>query len=218
MWPPPSPRGRGAGAALTYVTDGEEVLRQVKAGGVDVVLLDMKMPPGDWGGLWVLSQLREHGLTVPVIVLSGEGGQRQTIDAMRLGARDWVDKGAAGRELLERCGGLLGDVRQGALEVAARQLPSPVAHDFGRYATASGYGRSVTEGLRALEGTVKFAALLALAARPEDARGIPGVQAAQFARPSLGTWLSVARRLVDEGDRDSPAATWLAALLPEAGP
>lgn len=206
---------RGTGAVLAYATDGEEALRLVRRGGFDLLILDMKMSPGDWGGLWVLSRLRELGITLPVIVLSGEGGQRQTIEAMRLGARDWVDKRAAGGELLGRCDELLADVRHDAVELAARTLPGPVAHSFERYAAAPEGDRAIVEGLRALEDVVKFAALVGLAARPQDARGIPGVQATQLARPSLGTWMTVARALVQEGHPEAPAATWLAALLPE---
>jgi len=206
---------REAGAVLSYATDGEAALRLVQAGGFDVVLLDMKMPPGDWGGLWVLTQLRERGLSVPVIVMSGEGGQKQTIEALRLGARDWVDKGAANSELVTRSTELLDAARVGALTSAARTLPSLVAHDLERYAKASGHDRLEKEGIRALEGIVKFGAAMALASRPKGEGAIPGVQLHHLARPSLGTWMSVAQGQAAKGGDASPAAVWMLALIPE---
>jgi DNA-binding response OmpR family regulator len=207
---------RQAGATLTFTTSGEEALARIEAGGLDLLLLDMKMPPGDWGGLWVLTQMRERRLRLPVMVLSGEGGQRQTIEAMRLGARDWVDKGAAADELVERCNDLLTEARNTAAAAAAQTLPAPVAHAFDRYAAAATHDRAVADGLRAIEEVLRFAALTALADRRHTERGVPGVQATQFARPSLGVWLTVARALTAEGDPDRPAATWLAALVPDA--
>lgn len=206
---------RDAGASVSYVTDGEEALRRVTAGGLDLLLLDMKMPPGDWGGLWLLTQFRHLGLTLPVVVLSGEGGQRQTIEAMRMGARDWVDKGAAGAELLDRCSGLLAEIRRESVAVAARTLPSPVAHDLSRYASTTGVERSTKHGLHALESVIRFSALLALADRDPRVRGIPGVNAAQFTRPSLGTWLTAARALASELGPDTPASAWLVSVLPD---
>ncbi|HWC22741.1 MAG TPA: response regulator [Flexivirga sp.] len=206
---------RATGATLTYTTDGASALQQVRSGGIDLLILDMKMPPNDWGGLWVLAQMRDLGLTVPVIVLSGEGGQRQTIEAMRLGAGDWVDKGHAAAELVDRCAELFAAVDEEVLETAARKLPSPIAHQFGRYTAAPKRDTSAQDGLRALEDTIKFAAFLALADRSPEARGIRGIQATHFARPSMGTWANVARSLGDEVRSDSLAATWLAALVPE---
>ena len=69
----------------------------------DLILVDMKMPPEEWGGLWLLRELRKGGWTIPVVALSGEGSKRQVIEAQRLGANSWVDKDQAGEELLDQC-------------------------------------------------------------------------------------------------------------------
>ncbi|GAB3799721.1 hypothetical protein GCM10027605_13880 [Micromonospora zhanjiangensis] len=37
------------GASVVHVTDGAQALKEVRRGGYDLALLDMKMPPGDWG-------------------------------------------------------------------------------------------------------------------------------------------------------------------------
>ncbi|HEV3396588.1 MAG TPA: sigma-54 dependent transcriptional regulator [Xanthobacteraceae bacterium] len=57
---------------------------------VDAVVLDLVMP--DLDGLGVLAEVREAGLTVPVIVQTAHGGIDNVISAMRAGAVDFVVK------------------------------------------------------------------------------------------------------------------------------
>lgn len=68
------------------------------AGGVDAVLLDLHLP--DSFGLDSLRSFREHHPRKPVIVLAGQRGQDIGLDAMRLGAHDFVDKNQLSEELL----------------------------------------------------------------------------------------------------------------------
>lgn len=93
---------RPLNAEISFYADGEAALAAMSTQWFDVVIVDLQMPPGEWGGLWLLEQLksRRHG---PVaIVLSGEGTQQETIEAMRLGAVDYVRKVAATAELADR--------------------------------------------------------------------------------------------------------------------
>jgi len=84
---------------IEYVADGEEALSRLDAGQVyDCLIVDLSMPPGNWGGLWLLEQLSSRNHT-PALVLSGEGSQRETIAAMRMGAVDYVLKEDASEEL-----------------------------------------------------------------------------------------------------------------------
>jgi DNA-binding NtrC family response regulator len=57
---------------------------------VDAVVLDLVMP--DLDGLGVLTEMRDAGLTVPVIVQTAHGGIDNVISAMRAGAVDFVVK------------------------------------------------------------------------------------------------------------------------------
>lgn len=98
-----------AGAALlrpfsfSFSGSAEEGLEAVRTGSFDLVLADLSMPPGRWGGLWFLEQLKASGNShPPVIVVSGEGGQLETIKALRLGACDYVIKEHAAEELASR--------------------------------------------------------------------------------------------------------------------
>jgi CheY-like chemotaxis protein len=87
---------------VVYVADGESALSRLRNEAFDAVILDLLMPPGEWGGLWLLEQLRNLDIRVPVVVVSGEGSQTETIRAMRLGARDYVMKDRVETELLDR--------------------------------------------------------------------------------------------------------------------
>src|SRR5712691_1385155 len=57
---------------------------------IDCVVLDLVMP--DLDGLGVLAELREAGLTIPVIVQTAHGGIDNVISAMRAGAVDFAVK------------------------------------------------------------------------------------------------------------------------------
>lgn len=74
------------------VSDGEEALEAVKRLEPDVLLLDLEMPR--MNGLEVLKKLRILAPTLPVIMCSAhtERGARSTLDALTLGAKDYVMK------------------------------------------------------------------------------------------------------------------------------
>lgn len=86
-----------------FAADGEDALRMIQSTSYDLVLLDLSMPPGDWGGLWMLEQLKKTaGSKPPVIVVSGEGAQAETIQALRLGAANYVTKEKVHTELQQQ--------------------------------------------------------------------------------------------------------------------
>ncbi|AKH99108.1 response regulator with CheY-like receiver, AAA-type ATPase, and DNA-binding domains [Hoeflea sp. IMCC20628] len=72
--------------------DGRTALARLTdpAKTVDVVVLDLMMP--DMGGLEVLEHMRTAGISVPVIVQTGQGGIETVVKAMRAGAFDFVVK------------------------------------------------------------------------------------------------------------------------------
>lgn len=90
------------GARVTHATDGTAALDCLRTGPFDVLITDLKMPPGEWGGLWLLEQMQLAKIRVPTLVLSGEGTQIETIKAIRSGADDYVTKDLADSELVQR--------------------------------------------------------------------------------------------------------------------
>jgi DNA-binding response OmpR family regulator len=80
------------GHHATVATSGEEMkkLLQQEAGRFHVVLLDYDMPETD--GLEVLRWMRQHQISTPVVMLTGAGTEDVAVEAMKLGAYDYVRK------------------------------------------------------------------------------------------------------------------------------
>ncbi len=101
------------------VGDGAAALARLALGGVDAVLLDLRMPGMD--GLAVLRALRalrEGGAMPPVAVLTAVPTAANTIEAMRLGAVDHVAKPIGRAALAELLGRMLGERAAPAAAVA----------------------------------------------------------------------------------------------------
>ena len=85
------------GHTAEQAPDGALGLARLARGGIDAVLLDLRMPGMD--GLSVLRELRARGDAPPVAVLTAVPTAANTIEAMRLGAMDHIAK-PIGREAL----------------------------------------------------------------------------------------------------------------------
>jgi len=70
--------------------DGEEGLALVLSYQPHVLLLDIRMPKRN--GLEVLSEIRERGIDVVTIMISGEGDIPEAVQAIKLGAYDYLRK------------------------------------------------------------------------------------------------------------------------------
>jgi DNA-binding response OmpR family regulator len=97
-----APLLEGAGHSIAYEPGAESAIVRLAEDTFDLVLADLAMPPGRWGGLWFLQEIRRLDIKVPVMVVSGEGSQLETIEALRLGAADYVMKERLDTELLEQ--------------------------------------------------------------------------------------------------------------------
>jgi DNA-binding response OmpR family regulator len=78
------------GIAVRTAVSGEEALRLIEAEQPQAVVLDVRMP--DIGGLVVLQQIKTRFPQVQVLLLSAHGSTRDGIEAMRLGAVDYLIK------------------------------------------------------------------------------------------------------------------------------
>ena len=70
--------------------DGHEALRKVEDNGYDVVILDIMMP--NLGGLEVLRQVKEAHPDMDVIMITGLSQIETAVQAMKLGAFDYISK------------------------------------------------------------------------------------------------------------------------------
>ena len=77
---------------------GREVIEQMRADPVDVLLLDLSLP--DMSGLDVLRQIRSHHEKVAVLVVSGYPESQFGLNVLRAGANGFVSKGVEEAELV----------------------------------------------------------------------------------------------------------------------
>ena len=78
--------------------DGDVALKSLARGGFDAVLLDLDMPRLD--GIATLKALRAAGDRTPVIIVSGRGSIQRAVEAVKLGAHDFVEKPVDDERLL----------------------------------------------------------------------------------------------------------------------
>lgn len=79
-----------SGFEVESFASGVEFLKVVKGAALGCILLDVRMPGMD--GLEVQRELREMGVTMPVIVLTGHGDVNVAVAAMKAGALDFIEK------------------------------------------------------------------------------------------------------------------------------
>ncbi len=82
--------GTRQGYQVSAAADGEEAIESLAVSRPDIVTLDAVLPGMD--GLETLRQLKKLIPDVPVIMLSGHGQARTIVEAMRLGASDFLRK------------------------------------------------------------------------------------------------------------------------------
>lgn len=179
----------------------------------DVLIVDMQMPPGQWGGLDLIRWVREDGIGVPIVVISGEGGQRETIEALRLGANDWIQKEKAFDEAHSRVSSLVAERDANALANRPIRLPGLVDKHLAHFQEARLDPAKEIEGqlalMAALESTWRFASLVGMADARSGGLRISGVRPDQLVRPSMGTYADLVRRL----QRSVPPSATSRALL-----
>lgn len=78
------------GCVVETAANGEDGLSMLEAEPYDVILIDYDMSPG--GGMQVLRQLSERAGAPPVIMVTGKGNERVAVEALKLGATDYVVK------------------------------------------------------------------------------------------------------------------------------
>ena len=78
-----------SGFVVSTYASGTDLLKE-RALEPGCILLDVRMPAMD--GLEVQQALRERGISLPVIVMTGHGDVHVAVQAMKLGAVDFIEK------------------------------------------------------------------------------------------------------------------------------
>jgi len=145
------------GHEVISTSSGDEGLRLAFDARPDLIILDLMLP--GISGLEILSELRERGERVPVLILSARDTTDQKVQGLQTGADDYVTKPFELPELLARAEGMLARQR---IDRAHRSAVS-----FGQV-TVDPVARTVTKAERPVTLSAKEFDLLWLLASAPD--------------------------------------------------
>lgn len=80
----------GRGYEVHTAADGEEAVAKVRDNAYRVVLLDLKMPGMD--GIETLRRIKSEGCRGDIIMITGYGNVPTAVEAMKVGATDFIEK------------------------------------------------------------------------------------------------------------------------------
>src|SRR3989344_3922835 len=75
---------------IAEARDGKSALEMLKGEDFSLAVMDIRMPEKD--GLDVLKEVKEAGSQTPVIIMTAQGTMNNAIEAMKLGAFDYITK------------------------------------------------------------------------------------------------------------------------------
>src|SRR5438094_853023 len=98
----------GEGYDAQFVTSVDGVMERLRSEAFDLLLMDLNYSRDTTSGregLALISRVREHDPGLPIVVMTGWGSVDTAVEAMRLGAKSFVQKpwdDTALREIVER--------------------------------------------------------------------------------------------------------------------
>ena len=91
------------GYLVTAVNSGDSAIRELEEKVFDVVVLDLKMPGMD--GIATLQEIKKLGLLTETLILTGHGSIDTALEAIKLGAYDYLTKPCEIGELVAKIEG-----------------------------------------------------------------------------------------------------------------
>jgi len=88
---------RREGYEVMTAATGPSAMEKVRESAIDVVITDLKMPGMD--GIELLEQIKKIDPTLPVIIMTAYASQKSAIDALNLGAFQYMEKHAKNDEI-----------------------------------------------------------------------------------------------------------------------
>jgi len=88
---------RKEGYQVVTVNNGKDALEKVRGETFDVVITDIKMPGMD--GIQLLTGIKKHDATLPVVIMTAYASQQSAIDAVNMGAFQYLIKNAKNDEI-----------------------------------------------------------------------------------------------------------------------
>ncbi|HOV63481.1 MAG TPA: response regulator transcription factor [Spirochaetia bacterium] len=98
-------RLRGEGYIVESRTDGKSGEEEAMTGEYDLIILDVMLPERD--GFQVAKNLKDAGITTPILMLTARSSTLDTVLGLRIGADDYLTKPFDAQELSARMYALL---------------------------------------------------------------------------------------------------------------
>jgi len=118
---------------IVWAQRGEEALAHLQAETVDIILLDFNLP--GISGLATFEQIISQGINVPVVFVTGSNNVSTAVEALKLGAQDYLVKDPHGEYL--------------------KLLPTVVRKAYSRWQDSQARRRAETALLRSEENLAK---------------------------------------------------------------
>ncbi len=118
-----SDRLRNEGYEVETASDGDTGYARARDDGFDLVILDVMLPGKN--GFDVCRDLRQEGLTFPILMLTARGQVSDKVVGLKLGADDYLTKPFENLELLARVEALL------RRSVSSATTHAAATYDFG---------------------------------------------------------------------------------------
>lgn len=114
-----------SGFKVEWCKDGGQAVEKMGSTPFDAILLDIALPGLD--GMEILAEVRRRGIGTPVMMLTARGDVQSKVQALELGADDYLPKPFDVAELVARVKAL---VRRSQSD---REIPSENIVRFGKY-------------------------------------------------------------------------------------
>src|SRR5258706_7904507 len=85
---------------VTSVDRLSDAVAVLRSSAIDVILLDLNLPESR--GSETLNTVLEHAGSIAIVVLTGNGDEQAALDAVAMGAQDYLIKGTANGETIVR--------------------------------------------------------------------------------------------------------------------
>ena len=95
------------GFEVSSVSNIARAQKHIEGQGADLILSDLRLPDHD--GIDLLKWMNEKGIDIPLIIMTGYADIQSAVQAMKLGARDYVAKPVNPGELLKKISEALQD-------------------------------------------------------------------------------------------------------------
>jgi DNA-binding NtrC family response regulator len=117
------------GYLVTAVNSGHSAIQALEEKDFDVVVLDLKMPGMD--GITTLKEIQKLGLFTETLILTGHGSIDTALEAIKLGAYDYLTKPCEIHELVAKIEGAWekkdGEAKKDMQEKIQKVVESPLS-------------------------------------------------------------------------------------------